>query len=298
MKQAKYYFYSLRPRQWFKNLFVVLPIVFARHLTDPQSLYVILGAFLCFCAAASGVYLFNDMVDLESDKAHPTKKLRPLASGKISKKVAFVLCGCLMVSSVLMSFSLQKSFGSVLLTYLVLNILYSYWLKHFLILDVLALGLFFVLRVLGGAVVLEVEISHWLIICAGTLALFLGFTKRRQDLLVLGAHGLGVSGRKETYSGQLIDQAIAVSTTSTVVFYTLYTVDAVTVSRFGTRDLLLTIPFVYYGIFRYLYLIYKKRAEGDPTRLVLSDPKLTANLLIWLVVVIGIVYFHFPHFFP
>ncbi len=286
-----YYLSALRPYQWVKNGFVLLPLVFGEKLVDPAALKHVLVAFLAFCAAASGVYMINDIADLEADKLHPVKKLRPLAQGHIAPAQALGLALILLITALAAGFALNFSLGICLAAYIAGNFLYSHFLKHLVIVDVMAIGLFFLLRVVAGAVVIPVVISDWLLICSGVLALFLGFNKRRHELLTIGQKAGGHRRVLEKYSIYFIDQMVAVLTASTVIFYTLYTVDAGTVANFGTNGLLFTVPFVYYGIFRYLYLVHKRRLGGDPARIILKDGMLQINLLLWLAAAIGVIYF-------
>lgn len=291
MASLKYYFYALRPQQWIKNFFVLLPLVFSKELNEISAVIRSITAFICFCGASSSVYLLNDIIDLEKDKLHPLKKIRPLASGRVLKRVILLIAFFLALSSLSISFHLRLAFGLVIFFYLTSNILYSYLFKQMVIVDVMSIGFFFILRVLAGAIVLNVEISHWLLICTGVLALFIGFNKRRHELTLLRKDASGHRDVLERYSPYFIDQITAVLTASTVIFYTLYTVDSVTIARFGTKSLLLTVPFVYYGIFRYLYLVHRRKKGGDPSRIVLSDNKMIINLILWLVVAVGVIYF-------
>lgn len=290
MTSIKFYIYALRPQQWIKNFFVLLPLVFSQSLIQIASVGTSILAFTLFCMASSSVYTLNDLIDLEKDRVHPTKKLRPLASGKISAKILVAIGLILAISSIYIAFKLNAIFGFTILSYLAMNLIYSLALKEMVIVDVMCIAFFFLLRVIAGAVVIQVEVSHWLLICTATLALFLGFNKRRHELSLLGARAHTHRAILEAYSKYFIDQMIAVITASTVIFYTLYTVDPITVSRFNTKNLLFTIPFVYYGIFRYLYLIHKRGQGGDPTRIILKDHKMIINLGFWLLTIITVIY--------
>jgi len=288
---VKNYFYILRPQQWIKNLFVLLPLVFANRLFDFSALLTDVIAFFCFCGVASSVYVLNDIVDLSADKIHPTKKLRPMAAGKVPLSSAALIAVLLFSVSIYVACLLQLQFGFVLGVYFMINVVYSLWLKQLVIIDVMCIGIFYVLRVIAGAVVIQVEISHWLIICTAVLALFIGFNKRRHELKVMGRHSARHRTVLENYSQYFIDQMIGVLTASTVIFYTLYTVDRRTVELFGSTSLLYTVPFVYYGVFRYLYLVHKRGKGGDPTRVVLTDSKMIVNILLWAVTAVTIIYF-------
>lgn len=282
---------SLRPKQWIKNLFVILPIIFGRKLfVSPENINTVI-AFLLFCMASGVVYVMNDILDVEKDKLHPDKKQRPIASGRVTVRHAAgfaLLLGCL---SILFSFLLDKTFGWTIIVYLVFNLLYTRVLKEAVIIDVFCIGVFFLLRILAGGVVAKTGVSHWILFMTTLLALFLGFSKRRQELSLYGKTAASHRSVLAKYNPYFIDQMVAVITSSIVIAYMLYTVDGATVGRFGTDHLMFSIPFVYYGIFRYLYLIHEKHQDADPTRLLLSDGKMQINLALWVAVCVGVIYF-------
>lgn len=281
----------IRPYQWVKNGFVLLPIVFAGKLGDSDAVVRVAVAFAAFCAAASSVYIANDLADLEADKLHPLKKLRPLAQGHLAANSCLGLSLLLASASLMTGFFFSLGLGVCLSAYIVGNLLYTRVLKRIVILDVMCLGLFFLLRVVAGAVVISVTVSEWLLICSAILALFLGFNKRRHELIITGKQAAEHRQVLGKYSIYFIDQMISVLTASTVIFYTLYTVDDRTVEHFGSNGLLFTVPFVYYGIFRYLYLVHKRRQGGDPSRIILKDKMLQLNILFWLAAAVGVIYF-------
>ncbi len=291
MKVVKNIVHILRPYHWIKNFFIFLPLVFSNQLFNIEKIFLSTFAFVCFCLVSSSVYIFNDLIDLKADRIHPVKKRRPIASGNVSIELAVFFTVLLSGVGLCVSFFLNPNFALVLLSYFLLNIFYSLYLKHMVILDVMTIGLFFILRVLAGAVIINVDISFWLVICTGLLALFIGFNKRRHELKLLGEDSHHHRKVLERYSVYFIDQMIAVLTASTVIFYTLYTVDDRTVANFATQKLLYTVPFVYYGIFRYLYLVHKRGRGGDPVRIVLTDQKLIINIGLWLAASIFIIYF-------
>lgn len=295
MKPRKifYYLYALRPYQWVKNGFVFLPLIFGQKLNDSGALLRTIEAFFSFCAAASAVYLINDLMDLQADRLHPIKKHRPLAQGHIKPGPALGLAAVLLIAAVAAGFCVHRTLGLILICYIVGNLLYSSFFKQIVIVDVMLIGFFFLLRLAAGAVVVPVAMSEWLLICTTALALFLGFNKRRHELITIGRHAGEHRRVLEKYSIYFIDQMVAVLTASTVVFYTLYTVDESTVAHFGGRQMLYTVPFVYYGIFRYLYLVHKRRQGGDPARIILKDGVLQINLILWLATAIGVIYFKF-----
>lgn len=291
LKRIKYLFLALRPQPWIKNLFIFLPLIFGKKLfVFPSNLKSVI-AFFIFSLAASAAYLVNDIFDREKDKLHPTKCKRVLVSGKITLKQAQLMAFTLSILSLVAAFILDIRFGGVIVTYLLFNLIYTKVLKEVVIIDVFCIGAFFLLRILAGSVVTEVKLSHWVIFMTVLLALFLGFNKRRQELRLLEEKAISHREVLAKYSSYFIDQMVAVITSSIVVVYMLYTVDARTIKEFGTNHLIYSIPFVYYGIFRYLYLIHKLRQEGDPTRILLSDGKMQLNLILWILVCVAVIYF-------
>ena len=291
IKTLRYLFFSLRPKHWIKNLFIFLPLIFGKKLFSFPENVETAFAFFIFSLAASCAYLINDVWDYKKDKIHYAKRLRPIASGKITLKTAMIFALIIFFLSVSFAFMLNTSFGLIILIYLAFNGLYSKFLKEIMIIDVFCIGFFFLLRVIAGGVVASVELSSWVILITFLLALFLGFNKRRQELIFLGRKAVTHRFVLTKYSSYFIDQMVGVLTSSIVVVYMLYTMDAKTISFFGTRNLIWSIPFVYYGIFRYLYLIHKIRRDGEPTRILLSDKPMQLNLLLWIIVCVGIIYF-------
>jgi len=281
---------SLRPRQWVKNLFVFAAVTFSQNLFTPL-IWPALGAFATFCALSGAIYVFNDVADVEKDRLHPNKRYRPIARGALSIPAALTLGVVLLVGSLVAAFALSLPFGLVAAAYAALLTAYSVWLKHVVILDVLTVAAGFVLRAVAGAVAVNVPISHWLLVCTTLLALFLALSKRRHELTLLGDGAVGHRRILEEYSPYLLDQMIAVVTASTLVAYTLYTTDAETAARLGTTRLGLTIPFVLYGIFRYLYLVHQKRGGGSPSTMLVTDRPLLACVALWALSVAVILYF-------
>ena len=280
---------SLRPRQWVKNLFVFAGLVFSRRLFT-ASAWPALGAFVVFCALSGAIYLFNDVADRDKDRLHPKKRARPIASGRLPAPVALGLGTLLIAGGVAAAAWLSSWFAVTAIAYVVLLTLYSVWLKHVVILDVLAVASGFVLRAVGGALVIDVEISGWLLICTILIALFLALGKRRHEYLVLGGDAVRHRPILAEYSAGLLDQMIAVVTASTVTAYALYTMSPETVAKFHTPLLPATLPFVLYGIFRYLYLLYRRQLGGNPSDLFLNDRALLVNTLGWIVAVLVIIY--------
>jgi 4-hydroxybenzoate polyprenyltransferase len=280
---------SLRPRQWVKNLFVFAGLVFAQKLFTPLAL-VALAAFAVFCALSGAVYLVNDVADRDKDRLHPTKRDRPIASGRLSVAAAVPAAALLVILAIGASLRISWPFAAVAAAYAGLLILYSLWLKHLVIVDVLVVAAGFVLRAVGGAVAIDVEISGWLLICTILIALFLALGKRRHEYLALGAGAATHRPILAEYSAELLDQMIAVVTASTVTAYALYTMSPETVAKFHTQLLPATLPFVLYGIFRYLYLLYRRQLGGNPSELFLNDWPLLLNTFLWFLVVLTIVY--------
>jgi len=289
--ELKNIFYSLRPAQWIKNLFLFIPLIFGKKLLAyPANIKTVL-AFFIFCLAASVVYLINDIIDIDKDKVHPTKRLRPIALGKISIFKASLSALILGVISVSLSFALNLYFGVVVAAYLAGNILYSMALKNVVIIDVFCIAVFFYLRIKAGSVIAMVDLSHWIIFMIILLAFFLGINKRRQELKLLEKESDTHRIVLNEYTPYFIDQMTSVITASIVIVYTLYTVDARTTREFGSDHLIYSIPFVYYGIFRYLYMIHKVRNDGDPTRILFSDQMMRINIILWITVCIAVIYF-------
>ncbi|MBN3039842.1 MAG: decaprenyl-phosphate phosphoribosyltransferase, partial [Candidatus Omnitrophica bacterium] len=286
----KYLIFSLRPKHWIKNFFIFLPLIFGGKLfVYPFNLKACL-AFVFFSLASGAVYIINDIIDLPKDRRHPIKKLRPLASGRIKVKTALTSAVLISLLAVIASFFVNLYLGFIVIIYLISNLLYSFFLKEIVIIDVFSIGLFFLLRVIAGSFASNVILSHWIIIMTVLLALFLGFNKRRQEVRVFQRKASSYRSVLKKYQPYFIDQMIAVITSSIVVVYMLYTIDARTVKELGTNKLIYSIPFVYYGIFRYLYLINRQVKDGDPTRLLLFDKMLQLNILLWIFVCITVIY--------
>ena len=279
----KYVIKSMRPAQWIKNLIIFAPLVFSRNLFSGQLSLQILAGFGVFCVLSGSVYIINDLTDLERDRLHPTKCRRPLASGKLSRKVAAFALLILLGLSFASAFEMGTGFLAVAAAYFVLNLLYSYLLKHVVIVDVMSISLGFILRVLAGAILINVPITPWLLMCTMLLALFLGFAKRRHELVQLEEAANSHRRVLMHYSPYFLDQMIMIVTASTVMSYALYTISPDTVGHVGSNHLLYTTPFVLYGIFRYLYLVHLKEEGGSPTRILLTDKPLAANIVLWLI---------------
>lgn len=281
---------EIRARDWVKNLLLFAPTIFAKQLFHADSLVKSVIAFLSFSLIASGGYVLNDLLDLRKDRFHPQKRSRPVASGALKPQRAWLLMALLLATGWVTAFTVNTDFVSVMAGYTVLSFLYSAYLKHQVILDVLVLASFYVIRVFAGGAAIGVYISNWLLICTFLLALLLGFGKRRHELIVLKEDANLHREILSEYSPYLLDQLIAVVTPAALVIYSLYTMSQETVERFHSRWLPLTIPFVLYGIFRYLYLVHQKGAGGEPQRLVITDRPLVLAILGWFLTVFFILY--------
>jgi 4-hydroxybenzoate polyprenyltransferase len=270
---------TMRPRQWTKNGVVLIGLVFARELGDANQVRRALVAMALFCAFSGAVYLFNDLADVNKDRLHPTKRRRPLPSGQLSPVVAAVAGVTLIVGGLGAAAALSPAFAAVAAGYLLLQAAYVAFLKHVVILDVLALAGGFVLRAVAGAVAVAVPISPWLYVCTMLLALFLALGKRRQELTLLSTAAAGHRPALEQYTLGLLDQLLQVVTTSLLVAYMLYTFFAENLPR--NQSMMLTIPFVLYGVFRYLYLVHVRGEGGSPEEVLLRDRPIGACVLLW-----------------
>lgn len=286
-------FLSLRPGQWTKNLLVFAGLLFARRLFDAAAVLAAAEAFLIFCALSGVVYLVNDVMDRETDRRHPIKCHRPIASGDLSVQTAMFAAGVIGALAIAGAFALGVRFAGIAVLYLALQILYSGPLKHIVIIDVLTIAIGFVLRAVAGAVVIDVVISHWLFVCTILLALFMALAKRRHELVLLAEGATSHRPILGEYSAYLLDQMIAVVTASTLIAYIFYTISPETEQKFGTSWLGLTIPFPLYGIFRYLYLVHQREGGGSPADMLLNDRPLLACVTLWVVAVALIIYHPF-----
>jgi 4-hydroxybenzoate polyprenyltransferase len=281
---------SLRPQQWVKNGFVFAALIFSRSLTDWQRCSRVALAALIFCLISSAAYLLNDVLDAPEDRHHPVKRLRPVASGRLGARTAASVATLLALGTLTGAWFLDRPFFLVVAGYAGLNLLYSWVLKRVVLLDVFVIGAGFVFRVVGGGLVIHVQISSWLIVCTTLLALFLALSKRRHELVLLGGSAPNHRSILANYSPYFLDQLIAIVTASTVMSYALYTLSHDVQTKFPGKRLELTIPFVLFGIFRYLYLVHQSEEGGSPTRLLFTDPVLLSVVLMWAASVILIVY--------
>ena len=275
-------FQLLRPMQWSKNTVLFAALIFAKHLFVVSDLITVTLGFLAFCGLASGAYVMNDLRDCERDREHPLKSLRPLPSGRVRRGTAMALSVTLVLAGMLAAIALRPAFGLLAGVYFVLQVAYTFWLKEVVILDVMSIAAGFVIRAVAGGVLIVVPVSPWLIICTFLLALFLGFSKRRHELILLEARATNHRASLKEYSPYFLDQMIAVVTASTVVAYAIYTASPEVRDKLGTDKLYLTIPFVLFGIFRYLYLVHQREEGGNPTQLLLRDQPLLIDVLLWI----------------
>ncbi len=275
--------HTTRPKQWVKNFIVFACIVFSMRLFEIELLFRNFLAFVLFCVLSGTVYIINDCADLEHDRLHPVKSKRPIASGIVAPAFAMRAAAVLTIVGLGGAFLLGTSFGVVALAYYVLVALYSFYLKNVVILDVFSIALGFVIRALAGAVVINEPISAWFLVCTMFLALFLALAKRRHELLLLEGEAHKHRKALAEYSEVFLDQMIAVVTTSTVICYAMFTVssESLEYQRYGTHYLIYTVPFVVYGIFRYLYLSYHKKQGGSPTKILLTDKALLLDMALW-----------------
>ncbi len=284
-------FKSLRPQQWIKNLFIFAPLIFSQNIFNRPLLLRTMVAFAAFCLISSAHYIFNDLRDIEDDRRHPVKSQRPLASGRLKKGPAIAALVVIGAAGLALAAGINTPFLLMAAGYLVLQTAYSMWLKHVVILDVFVVAAGFLIRVVAGGLAIQVEISSWLLICTILLSLFLAMGKRRYELVLLDKDAANHRPILREYNTYLLDQMISVVTASTLVAYCLYTISAETVAKFGTRNLLFTVPFVLYGIFRYLYLIHQKAEGGTPEALIIRDKPLLVDIFLWIVAAVLILRF-------
>jgi 4-hydroxybenzoate polyprenyltransferase len=283
---------SLRPYQWTKNVVVFAGLGFSeqKKLLDPASVTLAVAAFAVFCVLSGVVYLINDLRDCAADRLHPVKSQRPIACGALPQSTAIAAAIILGVVGLAGALWIGRAFAGVAVLYVGLLSVYSLTLKHVVILDTLTIAVGFVLRAIAGAVAINVPFSHWLLLCTLLLAMFLGLSKRRAELVTLAGNATGHRRILAEYSPYLLDQMIGVVTASTLLAYAFYTISPDTVAKFGTDRLLFTVPFPLYGIFRYLYLVHQREGGGNPSELLLADRPLLICVALWAATVIIILY--------
>ena len=287
---ALHLFLSLRPAQWTKNLLVFAGLLFGLRLFDVRAVLDAIAAFAVFCVLSGVVYIVNDIADRDSDRQHPLKSRRPIASGALPVPIAISVAVVLGAGGLAAGYAIEPVLATVTAAYLALQISYSFGLKHIVIIDVLTIAIGFVLRAVGGAVAVHVEISHWLLVCTILLALFIALAKRRHEIVLLAGSAVSHRPILGEYSPYLLDQMIGVVTASTLISYIFYAISPETQAKFGTAWLGLTIPFPLYGIFRYLYLVHQREGGGSPAELLLTDRPLLACVALWALTVAVIIY--------
>jgi 4-hydroxybenzoate polyprenyltransferase len=279
---------AMRPLQWSKNSLVFAALLFDRRVFQFDRLWHSLAAALVFCAVSSAIYLVNDIRDVEQDRHHPRKRFRPIAAGEVSVGQAARVATVLLLAGLVTAFAVRIEFAAVIIAYIALMIAYSYGLKRMVILDVFAIAAGFVLRAAGGALAISVPISPWLYVCTALGALFIGFGKRRNEIVTLEAAAGQHRANLDDYSLPMLDQIIAIVSAAMLISYSLYTFDAANVK--DSRAMMLTIPFVAYGLFRYLYLIYRRGEGGSPEVLLIKDPGLISCIVGWVATSLVILY--------
>lgn len=275
---------SLRPKQWYKNFVIFVGIAFSLNIFNFQMLLNVISAFVIFCMLSGGGYIINDILDIEKDKKHPVKRKRPIASGRLKVFHGLLFAMILIFISLWGAYSINIEFLTISIFYFLLILFYSAFLKHIIIVDILAVSTGFVIRAVAGCLAIKVTISPWLIICAFLLALFLALGKRRQELSLLGKKAKGHRKILEGYTIEMLDQMINIITAVLIMSYSLYTFFA------GNIYMMLTIPVVIYGIFKYFFLVYTKGIGGEPERL-FKDKGLIISLFLWVILIVLILYF-------
>ncbi len=282
---------ALRVYQYPKNLLVFAAVLFAGELTEPVKLGLSVAAFAVMCCASSTVYILNDLKDVDKDRQHPAKRSRPFASGALRMRTGYLMAALLFAMAGIGALLINLPFTLAVALYLALNLSYSYALKNVIFIDMMTVALGFVIRAVAGALAIGVVFSNWLVVCTLFLALFLVLGKRRHELMLLEEGAAGHRAVLAEYTTQLLDYLILIMASSTLVVYVIYTGDQQVIQRFGTDRLYLTVPFVVYGLFRYMYLVHKHNGGGDPSRTLLTDGPILAAVLLWGLVSTGILYF-------
>jgi 4-hydroxybenzoate polyprenyltransferase len=284
----KNYIRLLRIPHWIKNVFIFIPLIFSKHLLDHEFLLPVLIGYITFSFVSSLVYVFNDLIDIESDQKHPNKKLRPLASGAVSKKEAVIIIIILALVISVLVFFVNTEFIIIISSYIIINILYTLYLKNVVIVDLACISIGFLLRVIGGALIIDIYISSWLILTTMFISVFLAVMKRRSELVL--------NSENETrkvlgeYNLTFIDQISAISAACVILCYAIYSVAEKTVQYFNTENLVYSSIFVVFGIFRYMYLVFKKSKGENPTEIMITDIPMIANLVFYSVTVYIIIY--------
>jgi 4-hydroxybenzoate polyprenyltransferase len=276
----------MRPHQWVKNTFVFTGLLFGHAWHDAHLVAQVMTAFAAFCMVSSAVYVFNDIIDVKQDRLHPKKSQRPLASGRVSMPAAAVLASVLAVSGLVLANCASRTVLVILVCYALMNVAYSLRLKHVVILDVFIIATGFMLRILAGTLGVGIPPSQWLLLCGLMVTLFLGFSKRRAEIFALADDKAAHRKVLEHYSPVLLDKMIGITASGVILSYSLYTMSADTIRIHGTPNLIYTVPFVMYGVFRYIYLLHHQSRGGDPSHDLVRDPHLFVAVGAWMVVTI------------
>ena len=285
----------MRPRQWIKNIVILAGVVFAGRLPDPEYVVRACLAFAVFCILSSGIYVLNDLVDVDADRRHPEKRYRPLASGRVGKGAAAALCLGLLAAGLVAAFALGPRFGATGASYVVLNLAYTMWLKRHVIVDVMSIAVGFMLRAIGGVEVLvdadaSVTLSEWLLLCTFFLALVMAFGKRRAEIVLLEEDAKAHRPALVDYSVGLLDVIIPLVSGCAILAYSIYTIWPGTVAKLGTDKLVYTVPVVVYGFFRYLFLVRERGLGGNPSEILFRDAALSASVIVWALAIVGLLY--------
>ena len=282
-------FALLRIKHWVKNTFIFAALLFSEKLYHRQSLLASILAFFAFCLVSSSIYIINDLHDAHIDRLHPKKKNRPIAAGRIGRPLALIIAVLLFIGGSILGFTVQLSFFTILISYVALNMFYTYAGKRMVIIDAFCIALGFVLRVAGGALAISVQASGWMMMTTFFLALFLGFGKRRNEILISDAHASLQHKNPARYDITYVNHILIACGTISLLSYALYTRDPSVIQRIGTNALMYTVPLVAYGLFRYTYLLWDK-GDGDPTDLILHDWSMLIDIAVWVLAIIFLIY--------
>jgi decaprenyl-phosphate phosphoribosyltransferase len=286
----KTFFELIKIKHWVKNFFIFAPIVFALQLFHLDKLLTVIATFFAFSFSAVFIYIFNDIKDKNMDSIHPEKSKRPIASGKIDTKIAMLIGIIFLITGLIISLFIGFFTTLIILIYVIMNILYTFYLKNIVILDVFIIAIGFCLRVLAGSVAINVELSNWMILATFSISLIIGFGKRRHELDILGNDASSHRKNLFEYNKEFLDMLIGIATSITALSYALYTMDNEVIAKLGTDKLIFTFPFVLYGLYRYLLLVYFKKKGGNPEELVVTDVGIILSVILWIIAVVVLVY--------
>ena len=295
MRTSVLFVKSMRVNQWVKNTFIFAPMIFSLRFLQVDYIKKSLLAFFLFSLVTGAIYIFNDCFDKNKDRLHPDKRKRPIASGELKIPTALVGAFFMLAAAMAAIFKFNLDFFIIAVVYILMNILYSYFLKNIVILDVMVIAVGFVLRVKIGGDIDNIELSVWILIITFLLAIFLGLIKRRQELVKMSnTEGNSDSGTRQTlkkYNLSLLDQLISITTATTLISYIIYVANPNVLEKFNTKYLYLTVPFVVFGVFRYLYLTYSEGKGENPAEILFSDLPFTINIILWLAVFLAVIFY-------